>query len=217
MIITIDGPAGTGKSTLARELATRLDFAFLDTGAMYRAIAWNTLRLQIPFDDQMRISEMADNCTIELDPYEVWIDGHEISDLIRTPEVAQASSLIAQIPGVRHSLVAQQRNFALERHVVTEGRDQGTVVFPHANRKFFLTARSEVRAQRRYQEMIDKGLSANFEQILNDQCLRDEQDRTRAHSPLVKAQDAIEIDTSDLNFEAVLEILRSYIPEPSES
>jgi cytidylate kinase len=193
MVIAIDGPAGAGKSTVAKKVAERLEFTYLDSGAMYRAVALSTLRE--PGDP----AERAASLTISLADG-VSLDGEDVTAAIRTPEVSGAASQVAQDPGVRSALVEKQRELLATGDWVAEGRDIGTVVAPHAELKVFLTAAPEERARRRADE-----LGADVETVLKDQTLRDEQDRSREHSPLEPAPDSIEVDTTGLSIDEVVE------------
>ena len=184
MVIAIDGPAGAGKSTVARAVAQRLGFTYLDSGAMYRAVALSLLR-----DPDGTAAERARELKIELD-----------DPALRTPEVSEAASRVAQDPGVRAALVERQREMIKRGDWVAEGRDIGTVVAPYAELKIFLTAHPEERARRRADE-----LGADLEMVLRDQALRDEQDRLREHSPLEPAPDSVELDTTGLSVEEVVE------------
>ena len=211
MIVTIDGPAGSGKSTAARGLAARLGFEFLDTGAMYRAVALALLRRKIDFADRDRVVPMLSEIRIEMTAGRTVLNGEDISTTIRTPELASASSKVAAHAHVRGFLVAQQRALAFGREMVCEGRDQGTVVFPDARRKFFLTASSAARAERRLQDMLQRGLPVTLEQMIAEQEERDQRDSSRQASPLRPADDAISIDTSEMSPEQVLDRLEEEV------
>ncbi|WP_437191167.1 (d)CMP kinase [Planctomicrobium sp. SH527] len=211
MIVTIDGPAGTGKSTVARRLAAELKFLFLDTGAMYRMVALKAIRNAISSDNHDEIARLAIETSIDLSGGEYRMDGEDVSAEIRTPAVTQLASLVAQIPEVRQRLVQRQRDFAQSRNIVCEGRDQGTVAFPHAECKFFLTAQPEERARRRVDEFRALGKSVDFDELLQDQLTRDQRDAERAVSPLRPALDAVQVDTTSLSLEQVVELLLSQI------
>src|SRR5688500_3702743 len=173
MVVTIDGPAGTGKSTAARNLAARLGFHFLDTGAMYRVVAWSCLNRGVHPADGGSAAQVAASTQIEFDGERTLADGNEVTAAIRTAEVTHAASVVAQIPEVRAELVRQQRRIAAGRDIVCEGRDQGTVAFPHAEHKFFLTAEPLERARRRRQELAEKGQDVPLETLLAEQTDRD--------------------------------------------
>lgn len=207
MIITIDGPAGAGKSTAARGLAKRLGFEFLDTGAMYRAVGWACSQRGIDLQDEARVAAIAAELQLELHDSQILCDGHDISAAIRTAESSQAASVVAANPGVRAAMVDQQRATAAGRNFVTEGRDQGSVVFPNAACKFFLTADARERATRRHVELEQRGFFTPLDRVLAEIHDRDQRDQTREASPLVKPSDAIEIDTSRKTQHEVLDEL----------
>jgi cytidylate kinase len=204
MVIAIDGPAGAGKSTVARAVAERLGYTYLDTGAMYRCIA---LLVTENGGEPARLAEQA---TIELGD-RVLLDGRDVTDAIRTPAVAAAASQVSADLGVRLALVRKQQHILREGDWVAEGRDIGTVVCPGAQVKVFLTASPEVRARRRAAE-----LGAAYDQVLADQIERDERDERRAHSPLVAANDAVPVDTSDLDLDAVIDQIETLVVEARE-
>ncbi|MCH5377076.1 MAG: (d)CMP kinase, partial [Planctomycetes bacterium] len=197
-IVTIDGPAGSGKSSVAQALADRLGFEFLDTGAMYRAVGWACLHRAIDPNDVSLVSELADRIDLKLQGEKVFVDGQDITGQIRTNEVSHAASVIARHPQVRESLVRLQRQFAAGKQIVSEGRDQGTVVFPDAACKFFLEARPEVRAERRHEQLLAAGDFSDLESLIKEIRERDERDANRPVAPLRPADDAERIDTSDL-------------------
>jgi cytidylate kinase len=204
MIVTIDGPAGSGKSTAARLLAQRLGVAFLDTGAMYRAIAWAALRDHIEPSDSLALRAWLASLVFDADVDRLRLDGIDIRDRLRTPEIASLASSLAVLAPVRSYLVELQRKAAKGRDLVCEGRDQGTVVFPQAEHKFFLTADRIERARRRHREMAERGLSLSFEDVLLAQDERDQRDAERALAPLVPASDAVRIDTTQMSLEQVV-------------
>jgi cytidylate kinase len=203
-VVTIDGPAGAGKSTVARLLAGRLGWRLLDTGAMYRAVALAALRSGLDLAREGELAELAGGLSVELPPGRVLLDSEDVTTAIRTPEVSQAASRVAVSPGVRSCLVGWQRRFASEFDTVTEGRDQGTVVFPGAFRKFYLTASPEARAARRHAELAARGEPADLATVLRDQIERDARDARRATGPMCPAPDALIVDTSGLEAPAVL-------------
>lgn len=211
MIVTIDGPAGTGKSTVARQLAERLGFEYLDTGAMYRAIAARSLAAGIDPDDTERIAQLAREAQIRFVDGRTIIDGEDVTDQLRSGPTTEAASRVAQNVEVRQALVQQQRACAAGRDVVCEGRDQGTVAFPEARIKFFLDAAPEVRARRRQQELIEKGELVELATLLAEQTARDERDRNRTVAPLRPAGDAMVVDTTDLPLEEVIHRLETAV------
>lgn len=213
MIVTIDGPAGSGKSTVARRLAERLGFRFLDTGAMYRAVALACLRRGILFDDQTALGEVARHVVFRFDGERVLLDSDDVTEAIRTPDLAKAASLVAVVPEVRAAMVHLQRSAADGLSIVTEGRDQGTVVFPMARCKFFLTAAPEVRARRRQIDLERQGTRLELSEILAQIVDRDARDERRAVAPLRPADDAIVVDTSSMEPDAVVRLLESQVRE----
>jgi CMP/dCMP kinase len=213
MIVTIDGPAGSGKSTAARRLAERLGFDFLDTGAMYRAVALEVLSRRIDIGDVSRVVEVAHTVDIEALGPVVRAGGRDVTAAIRTPEVSSAASKVAAIPEVRTELVRLQRQAADRRNVVSEGRDQGTVVFPLAECKFYLTADPNERARRRQLELAVQGETIAVEDLLRQILERDNRDQTRDTAPLRPADDAIRIDTSHLSPDEMVGRLETLVRE----
>jgi CMP/dCMP kinase len=210
MIITIDGPSGAGKSTLGRMLARALNLLYIDTGAMYRAVALAVLNAGVSTKDAAAVADVAQRARIKLegdpDSLQVWLDGRDVSDEIRNEDVTHTSSVISTIPEVRRILVERQRELGTRGNgVILEGRDTGTVVFPNADIKFFLTAGPEERAQRRYEEDRVRVRDTTYEETLDDINTRDRRDSTRADSPLAIASDAIVIDSTELSIEDVFE------------
>jgi cytidylate kinase len=203
--IAIDGPAGAGKSTVAKKLAKLLGFTYIDTGAMYRAITLKVLRENISLKDEERIVEVARKSDISLDGERVFLDGEDVSEEIRKPIISQKVSVVSQIPEVREILVKKQRKIAEGKNVVMDGRDIGTVVLPDAQFKFFLTASLEERARRRYEELKNKGTEVKYEEVLEEIKKRDSLDSGRKTSPLTIPEGAILIDTTDLTEEEVVE------------
>ncbi|HWP35042.1 MAG TPA: (d)CMP kinase [Thermodesulfobacteriota bacterium] len=214
LTVAIDGPAGSGKSTAARRLAARLGFTYVDTGAMYRAVAWLARARGIALDDEPALAELAGQLAFAFPPDptnpapdappRVVVNGQDLTAQIRRPEMAEAASLVSTLPRVRERLVAQQRQLAAAGNAVLDGRDIGTVVFPRAEVKFFLTAPFEVRLARRAAELAAQGLAVDREWLRRDMASRDERDRTRAHAPLVPAPDAVVIDTGALTIDQVV-------------
>ncbi len=207
MIITIDGPAGAGKSTVARALAERLGFRFLDTGAMYRAVALAGIRQNVDWDRPEELVELTGKFDIRVIGPKVFLNGEEVTEAIRTSEVTVATRYAADNPQVREQLVALQRAAAGSDDIVTEGRDQGTVAFPNAQCKFFLTADPKERARRRLRDLQSQGESVTLEEVLSAQECRDREDSARQFGPLVPAADAIEVCTDGMTFDEVVDRL----------
>jgi cytidylate kinase len=204
MIVTIDGPAGAGKSSTARELAARLGFQFLDTGAMYRAVTWYCLREGVDLADEAAVAEAARRGRFVFDGGRVIVDGAEVTREIRRSAVTDQTRFIAGNNRVRAQLVELQRQLAAGADVVTEGRDQGTVAFPHAECKFYLTASPLKRALRRQSDLAQGGEQVPLEEILAQQEVRDQRDANREFGALKPAPDAVAIDTSELSFDEVV-------------
>jgi len=207
MIVTIDGPAAAGKSTAARALAERLGFDFLDTGAMYRAVTLAALRRNVPLDNEQALEKLAASVTIELRGKAVLLDGEDVSVAIRDVEVTKHSRNVADNPGVRRHMMLLQREAGRLHNIVAEGRDQGTVVFPDAACKFYLTAEAEVRAERRQVDLAKRGLHISVDQVLADQNERDQRDASRTIAPMVPAPDAIHVDSSHMPLADVVDSL----------
>lgn len=212
--VAIDGPAGAGKSTVARILAHKLGYVYIDTGAMYRALTIKAIENNIDMTDEEAMTNLANNTVIELqpgDPQEVYLDKRRVTEEIRRPDVSQYVSLVAQHQGVREKLVALQQEIALLNKVVMDGRDIGTKVLPNAKYKFFLDADIAERAERRYRELSASGYPVTREAIKDMLLLRDNQDTSRQFSPLLKAEDAILIDTTSLSAEEVADKIYSIV------
>jgi cytidylate kinase len=211
LIITIDGPVGSGKSTVARRVANLLGYVYLDSGAMYRGVAWKALRDHVPLDSEERLAALAHATRIDLlssdGDFRVLVDGTDVTDQIRSPAVAQAASKVAVIAGVRTVLVAEQRRAAGSGGVVMEGRDIGTVVLPNADLKIFLDASVEIRAERRRLEHAQKGEFHEFTEVLEEVCQRDRRDRERAVSPLRRADDAVLVDNTAMSAEETARLI----------
>ncbi len=219
MIIAIDGPSGAGKSTLGKMLANELGLLYLDTGAMYRAVAFAATRQNVDLNDVARLADIAEASKIELvgspDAMRVFLDGQDVTSEIRTLQAAQAASVVSTVSEVRRVMVEHQREIgrSAQNGCVLEGRDIGSVVFPNADLKFFLTAKPDARAMRRFEEDLAKGGSSTFDQTLNEINQRDERDVSRDDSPLTIAADAIVIDTSELDLTEVFEQMMGKIRE----
>ncbi len=204
-VIAIDGPAGAGKSSVARALAGRLGFFLLDTGAIYRAVALSAARAGVAFSDGAKLGEVARALPIRFDEAgRVWLGAEDVSQAIRTPEMSQGASTVSAHPAVRDALLDLQRQLAARGRCVVEGRDIGTVVLPDAPVKIFLTASAEVRARRRYDELRARGADVDYDATLAEVRVRDERDTNRAVAPLKQAADAILVDSSGLAFDEVL-------------
>ena len=211
MIIAVDGPSAAGKSTAAKLLAARLGIDYIDTGAMYRAVALKALRTGLDTDDEKALDAFLGETDIDLSGGGIFLDGEDISNLIRTNEISMMASKISAIPAVRQKLVALQRGIGERKSVVMDGRDIGSNVFPNADYKFFITASPEVRAERRRKELAERGENVSFEDLLRDTNKRDKDDSTRALNPLVQTEDAILIVTDDLEIEETLKKIINYI------
>jgi cytidylate kinase len=216
MIITIDGPAGAGKSSAARALAQRLGFEFLDTGAMYRAVTLAALRARIDLRDQDALARLMDALRLEMPPGRVLLDGKDVSDQIRTREVDQTTGLIADSPVVRRRLGEMQRSIAAGRRMVCEGRDQGTIVFPDAFCKFFLSAAVEERARRRQAEMAARGETVDLATLLPAIETRDRRDAARKSAPMRQAADAIAVDSTGLSLKEVVDRMEAEVRRRTE-
>lgn len=207
--IAIDGPAGAGKSTIAREAAQRLSYLYVDTGALYRAIAFFMQERRL--DEEASIVAALGDVEVNLKfvdgAQRVFLCGEDVTEKIRTPQISMMASKISAIPEVREFLLHLQRELAQKNNVLMDGRDIGTVILPNADVKIFLTASPEARAQRRHKELLEKGLESRYEEVLADILKRDHDDSTRAVAPLKRAEDAFLVDTSDCNLEESIELV----------
>ena len=209
--VAIDGPSGAGKSTIAKKVAVSLGLDYIDTGAMYRAVAWKMLNEGIGLSDRTLLSEMLERTDIDFVKGDILLDGEIVNDRIRTPEVSKMASDSSAFPEVREKLVALQRNMGQSKCVIMDGRDIGTNVFPTARYKFFLTASVAERAKRRWLELTQKGEQVTIEKVEEDIAARDYDDSTRELNPLKKAEDAVEVDTTAMNIEEVTTLILNQI------
>lgn len=218
LVIAIDGPAGAGKSTTAKEIALRLGYRYIDTGAMYRAVTVLALEAGVAMDSESELTQLAEDAVINFAPLQlerniVYLNGRDVTDAIRSAEVNDNVSLVAKVPGVRESLVQKQRLMAKDGGVVMDGRDIGTVVLPEADIKIFLTASLETRTQRRLDELHDKGETIAYEKIRENLNTRDAIDSGREVAPLRKADDALGIDTTGMTIEEVVQKIIQLVKE----
>ena len=210
-VIAIDGPSASGKGTVAQLVAEKLGFHYLDSGALYRLLALAASRRGVSFEDEEKLARLAEGLAIRFENGEIWMDGERVGDAIRTEECGNGASRIAAYPRVRAALLGLQRAFCKAPGLVADGRDMGSVVFPAATLKIFLTASAEVRADRRYKQLMEKGMRANIQQILHDIRQRDERDSARSVAPLQKCADASLLETSALTIaQAVDEVLARF-------
>ena len=220
-VIAIDGPAGAGKSTVAKIIANKLNFLYVDTGAMYRVLTLKAMREKIPWDDKEKLIEMAKNTEIELsqdgEKYRVFMDGEDVSEEIRKEEVSKNTSYIASILEIRKILWEKQRNFGEKYDIVMEGRDIGTKVFPDAQIKIYLDASVEERAKRRYLQLKEMGIEEDIEKIKKEIIERDKKDKNREIAPLIKTDDYYYIDTTDLTIDQVVEKIMSIYKSKTQS
>ncbi|MDR0963643.1 MAG: (d)CMP kinase [Clostridium sp.] len=214
--IAIDGPAGSGKSTVARVLAKQLGIVYIDTGAMYRAVALQCIRKQISPEDEAAVSQACQEAKIRVTfkdgGQQVYLNNKQVDDLLHTEEISRNTSVIARFPAVREKMLKIQQVLASHHSCVMDGRDVGTRVLPNANLKIYLTASSQVRAKRRYYEQVSKKVYCNFEQVKKDIEERDERDTNRKYDPLRQAPDAILVDSSDMTINEVLRQIRNLCP-----
>ena len=211
LVIAVDGPAGAGKSTIAKLIADKLNINYIDTGAMYRAVTYKCLQNNIDINNEEEVINIAKECDIDFKDNNIYLNGNILKDEIRTMEVSNNVSNVAKIKEVRYLMVDIQRNIGKMSSVILDGRDIGSYVFPNADYKFFLVATPEERGNRRYKELINKGYDVNLEEIIKDIIKRDEIDSNREFAPLVKAEDAIEIDTTGKNIDEVVNSVLSKI------
>lgn len=216
-IITIDGPSGAGKGTIAQNVASALNFHILDSGSLYRLTALASLDDNIDLSDEDKIAEIALNLPVVFTPTEsglqILLRDKDVSEAIRKEEIGMRASKVAAIPAVRDALLARQRGFSEAPGLVADGRDMGTTIFPDAPLKIFMTASAEERAERRFKQLKDKGISANIAALVNDLKLRDEQDANRAVSPLKPAADAIQIDTTEMGIDEVTQMVLDLVKQ----
>lgn len=205
--IAVDGPSGAGKSTIARKVAQKLGVEYVDTGAMYRAVAYKMIRDGIAASDVARIEEVLKDTEIDFVQGVITLDGEEVESKIRTPEISEAASVYSALPPVRAKLVQAQREIGHRKSVIMDGRDIGTNVFPDAQFKFYLTASAQERADRRYKELVQRGQKVVYEEILEDIRQRDYNDMNRALNPLRKAEDAIEVDSTHMSIDEVVDCI----------
>jgi cytidylate kinase len=213
MIVTIDGPAGAGKSSAARRLAQRLGFRFLDTGAMYRAVTLSARRQGVAWDDPAQLARVAREMILEMTDDRVHLDGEDVTAAIRTFAVTSLTRHAADNQEVRRELVRRQREFAEGRDIVTEGRDQATVVFPNAQCKIYLTAGEQERARRRFADLVARGEEVQFDEVLRKQRMRDERDLQREFGGLIKSEDSIEVRTDSCTPDEVVAELERIVRE----
>ena len=212
--IAIDGPSAAGKSTIARRLARECDYIHLDTGAMYRCIAYKALNQGVALDDEAALGSLIDQTEIRITPQgQVFLDGEEMKDKIRSDAVSMAASQVSSWKIVRQKLVERQQKMARDKGVVMDGRDIGTVVLPDAEIKIFLTASPQARAQRRFLENQQKGISSDYQQLVAEIAQRDKQDTERVNSPLRQAEDAVGIDTSEMTIDEVVAAIQRLVEE----
>lgn len=211
LVIAVDGPAGAGKSTIAKLIAEKLNINYIDTGAMYRAITYKCLQNNIDINNEEEVINIAKDCEIDFKDNNIYLNGEILKDEIRTMEVSNNVSNVAKIKEVRYLMVDIQRNIGKINSVILDGRDIGSYVFPNADYKFFLVATPEERGKRRYKELVNKGYDVNLEEIIKDIIKRDEIDSNREFAPLVKANDAIEIDTTGKSINEVVQSVLSKI------
>jgi len=216
-IVAIDGPSGSGKSTVAAMLSKKLGYIHLDTGAMYRVVALAAALDNTPYDDSNRLDELCERIQIDMRQHEdgvsIYLNGRDVTDEIRSPEMSLGSSAVSSVPEVRSHMVRLQREIGSSGGIVAEGRDMGTVVFPDTPAKFYLDASPDERARRRWQQLKDMGMNEDSDKVRMEMEERDQNDATREHSPLKKADDAIHIDTTGMTIDQVVEELAGQVKE----
>ena len=215
--IAIDGPAGAGKSTIAKAVAKRLGIIYLDTGAMYRSVAYYVLKHGVPVSDEKEVQRLLDGLVMDIryedGAQQIYVCGENVTPYLREPHMSKAASDVSALPAVRYKMVELQREFAASHDVVLDGRDIGTFVLPEANCKFYMTASPEERAERRHKELVEKGSACTFKEVLDDINKRDYNDSHRAVAPLRQADDAVYIDTTDMTPEEVTELVVRTVSE----
>jgi CMP/dCMP kinase len=215
MIIAIDGPAGSGKSTVAKLVAKELNYRYIDTGAMYRSVAWTAQKKGLDLSDEVAMAGIAENLNIEFVPQEnrqsVIVNGEDLTDHLKNETVGRGAATVAAQKFVRETLISKQQQIGKAGNVVMDGRDIGTVVFPQAERKYFFVANVEERGRRRYEELKSRNPDIDVDEIIEEIRQRDHEDRNRKFSPLVMAQDALEVDTTRLNIEEVTDQVLKHI------
>ena len=215
--IAIDGPAGAGKSTIAKAVAKRLGIIYLDTGAMYRSVAYYVLKHGVPVSDEKEVQRLLDGLVMDIryedGAQQIYVCGENVTPYLREPHMSKAASDVSALPAVRYKMVELQREFAASHDVVLDGRDIGTFVLPEANCKFYMTASPEERAERRHKELAEKGSACTLQEVLDDINKRDYNDSHRAVAPLRQADDAVYIDTTDMTPEEVTELVVRTVSE----
>lgn len=211
--IAVDGPSGAGKSTIAKAVAQRLSIDYIDTGAMYRAVGYKLLQEGVSLENLQKVAEVLERTEIDFSCGNIYLDGENINDKIRTEEISRQASDCSALGIVREKLTEQQQEMGARKSVIMDGRDIGTVVFPDAEYKFYITASAEERANRRYKELLEKGQEVSYEKVLSDIKQRDYNDTTRKINPLRKAEDALTVDTTEMSREEVIDFICSRLGE----